>query len=89
MSQTKSPHGPLLNPYDTGERAEPVPWISGNPHTFRPLLDHDADRFGKVDYEDAEGRTLATVWVERDESGEYIIRVAHFGDRLRIEEVAS
>jgi hypothetical protein len=51
-----------LTPYDTGQRAEPSPWVpTTRTDHARNLADH-ADDFGKVDFDDSESVTIATVW---------------------------
>lgn len=50
--------------YDTGERAEPHAW---------PLT--DADSYGRVDFDDDEGRTVATIYLERTADGDYAIHI--------------
>lgn len=51
-----------LTPYDTGAVCEPRPWIDPNAPLSEPS---DYDRFGRVDFEDDEGATVATVRVVR------------------------
>jgi hypothetical protein len=53
-----------LTPYDTGERLEPQLW---------PTSD-DPETFGRVDFDDDEGRTVFTAYVERRRPG---LRAAH------------
>ena len=60
----RMPNGDLT-PYDTGERAQPLVWVSAD--SRRPAED-ERDRYGKVDFEDDGGETLATVHVERVEA---------------------
>lgn len=68
-----------LTPYDTGQRAEPHIWpVPESLSTVARVLDES--RFGKVDFEDEEGVTIATIWVERNERGHYIVHVSHDGD---------
>ena len=57
-------------PYDTGARAEPRVWS---------LLHGEADRYGRVDFEDSNGDTICTIWVEGTEDGESIIHIQNFG----------
>lgn len=56
----QTPTARPLTPYDTGERAEPSTWIPSNrhDHTRNP----HADDYGKVDFDDSESVTIATVW---------------------------
>lgn len=51
---------PDLTPYDTGERLEPHRWRE------RPEAPED---YGKVDFEDDESATVATLHFERTETG--------------------
>lgn len=57
-----------LTPYDTGMRGEPKVWptpshseLAASEPIDRTLLE---DRYGKVDFEDDESKTIATVWIE-------------------------
>lgn len=59
-----------LTPYDTGAVAEPFVWPP----------DGDPERYGKVDFDNAEGGTVATVRVVR-QGGRYVIQIeAPVGD---------
>jgi hypothetical protein len=60
-----SEHWPPLTPYDTGERLQPGAWVTPDPR--RPE-EYDRDRYGKVDFDDDESATLATIHVERVET---------------------
>ena len=58
-----------LTPYDTGSRAEPSTWTPSNSHLYSMptddrarILAHHSDDFGKVDFDNPEGQTIATVW---------------------------
>jgi hypothetical protein len=58
-----------LTPYDTGQRAEPATWTPSNSHLYSMPVDDRAriltqhgDDFGKVDFDNAEGQAIATVW---------------------------
>lgn len=51
-----------LTPYDTGARLEPHRWRE------RPTQPQD---YGKVDFEDDESATVATVHIERTPAGKY------------------
>ena len=57
-------------PYDTGARAEPRVWS---------LLHGEADRYGRVDFEDSNSDTICTIWVEGTEDGESVIHIQNFG----------
>lgn len=50
-----------LTPYDTGERAEPKVWTKGH-------IENDGD-YGKVDFDDDAGGTVATLYIEKGEDG--------------------
>lgn len=67
-----------LTPYDTGMRGEPKVWptpsrneLAASEPIDRTLLE---DRFGKVDFEDDESKTIATVWIEHTEIG-YVLHL--------------
>lgn len=66
-----------LNPYDTGQRAEPEIWQFSrrDPKAF--------DSFGKVDFTGDDGETVATIWLEWNEQGErYVLNVVKHGNPL-------
>ena len=63
-------------PYDTGKRAEPRPWTA--PHR------ESEDDYGKVDFEDDAGGTVATLYVEKDDDGSYVLR-GYTNEPLRVE----
>lgn len=77
-----------LTPYDTGKRAEPKPWpirpldgVIG----FTPIgKELEEERYGKVDFDDEEGLTVATVWIERDEHGRNVVHITQFFDDLAV-----
>lgn len=55
-----------LTPYDTGDRAEPTVWgLDGG----------DRDRYGRVDFDDDEGSTVATIYLERNSDGDYVVHI--------------
>lgn len=56
---------PGLTPYDTGDRLEPKPWGKGVEH----------EHYGKVDFENEESATVATVWIEATPIGTYVLRM--------------
>lgn len=69
----------MLTPYDKGDVAEPRPWTHATredlveaPLVQRVLLE---ERFGKVDFDDSESITLATVWLERTDEGQHVLHV--------------
>lgn len=61
-----------LSPYDTGERLEPRPWVMQGT-VARAYM--DPDDFGKVDFDDDEGATIATVWFEKQKDGGYVMHI--------------
>lgn len=68
--------GRLLTPYDTGQLLEPKPWVPW--HSYSPSEQQDElrkqsldGRWGKVDFDDDEGGTVATVHAERQGDGHY------------------
>lgn len=73
-----------LTPYDTGSRCEPKVW----PTPTRLLLERstpaarliEEDRFGKVDFEDDESRTVAVAYMERTDDGTHVLHVTPLGD---------
>jgi hypothetical protein len=78
----ESEHWPPLTPYDTGARMQPQVWVL--PDRRRPE-EFDADRYGKVDFEDDAGTTIATVHGERVD-GTYVLVVysAETNSEIRI-----
>lgn len=68
-----------LTPYDTGKRAEPRKWGHSNDLGLAAMDPIERglaeDRFGKVDFDDNESATLATVWIEQDELGRHVLHV--------------
>ena len=63
-----------MTPYDTGERLEPQLW---------PTSD-DPETFGRVDFDDDEGRTVLTAYVER-RGLDYVLHVGSSCDKITIE----
>lgn len=62
-----------LTPYDTGQRAEPKPWVTSTQGVGGT---NDRDDWGKVDFDGDSGETVATIWLERDETtGDYVVRI--------------
>jgi len=61
-----APAPPPLTPYDTGTRAEPAVWEKRHRESD--------DDFGKVDFNADDGFTLATLYIERDPDGSYVLR---------------
>lgn len=74
-----------LTPYDTGDRLEPHPWVRGEVASPGGLPRRvETDDFGRVDFDDDEGRTVLTLYVERTEAG-YTLRVENLTEPLRVE----
>jgi hypothetical protein len=61
-----------LTPYDTGQRLEPMPWHVQARNLPAP---EEADRYGKVDFDNEESVTIATLWIERRADGTYAMHV--------------
>lgn len=73
-----------LTPYDTGKRAEPSVWGRAElprpsteltPEAYAELLTKAEDTYGRVDFDDDEGATVATIYVEKNDRGHYVIHV--------------
>lgn len=60
-----------LTPYDKGTRLQPMPWHVQPRNLPDP---EEADRYGKVDFDDDEGSTVATLWIERQEDNTYVLK---------------
>ena len=76
---------PSLTPYDTGERATPIPWVSGS-SDFTAMPDgRDPDDFGRVDFEDDESSTVATIHLSRRDDGGYTAHIIPARDGVQIE----
>jgi hypothetical protein len=73
-----------LTPYDTGDRLEPRLWVT--PSQATPAT--DPDRFGRVDFDDDEGTTRATVWIEREPAGGYRLNVYLFHELMAVDLTA-
>lgn len=56
-----------LTPYDTGARLEPKPWHVQPLNLPKP---EEADRYGRVDFDNDAGETVLTARIERNEDGE-------------------
>lgn len=80
-----------LTPYDTGLRAEPATWTPSASHLAsmpatdqaRILANH-ADDFGKVDFDDDESNTIATVWCTPNGDG-WTVHVQEHGPDLTLD----
>lgn len=71
-----------LTPYDTGQRAEPHIWLQSK--EFAGIT--SADEFGKVDFDNDEGTTVATIWLEKNEhSGNYVVHIEKRGFPLGLD----
>lgn len=64
------------SPYDTGEILEPLVWPTNG----------RMERFGRVDFENDEGGTDVTVWVERGPDGPFVHVIAHRDDITVVQE---
>ena len=71
---TPNPTSPVLSlsPYDTGVRCEAKPWL---PYGTKVTEATPAENFGKVDFDDDEGHTVAVVHLERGADGRYTVHV--------------
>lgn len=69
-----------LTPYDTGERLVPKTWVTSTAGLTRDNIND----FGKVDFDNDEGATMATVWIARDASGDYTLHVNDLSDRITV-----
>lgn len=72
-----------LTPYDTGDRAEAKVWI---PYGTKITPATPVENFGKVDFDDDEGHTIAVVYIERTAQNTHRIVVDPLGadDELEI-----
>lgn len=64
-------------PYDTGKRSEPKVWTSGHIE--------DDDDYGKVDFEDDAGGTLATLYIEQSEDRSHYTLKGYTNEPLTVE----
>ncbi|MGK3954860.1 hypothetical protein ACLKOZ_01590 [Arthrobacter sp. R4] len=60
-------------PYETGERLTPRPWPLG-----------PRESYGKVDFDDSEGKVVLTVYVQREPDEGYVLHVEHLAVPLRV-----
>ena len=74
-----------LNPYDTGKRLEPHPWVTNGIVVpgGRPRLAED-NEFGRVDFDTDDGTTIATVYLEPVENGYRMMIDQHTEDYLQV-----
>lgn len=54
-------------PYDTGQVLQPMLWLDNDP------VNNGSPNWGKVDFDDDEGASRATVFAERREDGRYMM----------------
>lgn len=70
----------IRSPYDTGDRLEPHPWVSnGLVNSQDAPREATGDDYGRVDFDDDEGNTVFTAWIQKTEAG-YIFRVDEHQD---------
>ena len=73
-----------LTPYDTGSVAEPVLWQDDRSAVRAALRSGKEGDIGKVDFDDDEGATVATVRMTRDEHGIHTIHIESHRDGLKV-----
>ena len=61
-------------PYEAGARLKPRPWPVG-----------PSESYGKVDFDDSEGKAVLTVYVEREPEEGYVLHVEHLAVPLRVD----
>lgn len=68
---------PVYEPtqYEAGGRLKPRPWPVGGP----------SESYGKVDFDDREGKVVLTVYVEREPDEGYVLHVEHLAVPLRVD----
>ncbi|GAA1457500.1 hypothetical protein NE857_21775 [Nocardiopsis exhalans] len=68
---------PYLTPYDTGARCEPQVWLTPTRLALEKSSPDaraiEEGRFGRVDFDNDEARTVCTVHIERGEDGRYVV----------------
>lgn len=65
-----------LTPYDTGDRLEPRPWVQGQVATPGGLPRRaEVEDYGRVDFDNDEGATVLTLYVERTSTGGYVLHL--------------
>jgi hypothetical protein len=62
-------------PYEAGRRVKPRPWPVGGP----------SESYGKVDFDDSEGKAVLTVYVQREPDEGYVLHVEHLAAPLRVD----
>ena len=74
-----------LTPYDVGERAQPMLWQKDRFEVKDTMRHGDPGDIGKVDFDNEEGATVATVHVSRDPvTGSYVVHVMPHNDDVRV-----
>jgi hypothetical protein len=72
MTPREAPaHGPTQ--YEAGWRLKPRPWPVG-----------PSESYGKVDFDDGEGKAILTFFVQRAPEGGYVLHVEHLAAPLRV-----
>lgn len=59
---------------ETGGRLKPRPWPVG-----------PSESYGKVDFDDSEGKAVLTVYVQREPDEGYVLHVEHLASPLRVD----
>ena len=67
-------------PYDTGDRAQPYPKVApGNAASLDPAVNPYADdlreNYGRVDFRNDEGETVASIHLSRRDDGGYTVHI--------------
>lgn len=60
--------------YQAGWRLKPRPWPVG-----------PSEIYGKVDFDDSEGKTVLTLYIQRAPEEGYVLHVEHLGAPLRVD----
>jgi|SRR6218665_584430 len=61
---TVTPDEPAGSPYNTGARLEPHPWVQDGITGSENSRPAEANDYGRVDFDDGEGTTIATLHIE-------------------------
>ena len=70
----------IITPYDTGERLEPKVWHI-QPRNLPSQ--EEAERYGRVDFDDDEGQTVFTAYVERTPTG-YAVHIENEAEPIAV-----
>lgn len=74
-----------LTPYDTGERLEPKTWVDedgiAGEELRRPA---EPDDYGRVDFDAEDSSTVATLYIERQADGSYVLK-GYTNEPLKVE----